>query len=89
MDIVNNISATEAKTRFGEILMNSMRAPVVINKNKKNVAALISIYEYEHLKELAEMEDEILGQMAVQAEKQGHYIGTKKSQELIDDILNS
>jgi len=41
------LSANEAKTQFGDMLLKAQRAPVQINKNGKPVAVVISIDEYE------------------------------------------
>ena len=46
------LSANEAKTHFGEMLMNAQRAPVQINKNGKPVAVLVSYDEYESIEAL-------------------------------------
>ena len=42
------MSANEAKTQFGEVLMKAQRAPVQINKHGKPVAVMISIEDYEN-----------------------------------------
>lgn len=41
------LSANEAKTQFGHLLLKAQRAPVQINKNGKPVAVVISMDEYE------------------------------------------
>lgn len=41
------LSANEAKTQFGDMLLKAQRAPVQINKNGKPVAVIISMDEYE------------------------------------------
>mgnify|MGYP001041663415 CR=1 FL=1 len=41
------LSANEAKTQFGDMLLKAQRAPVQINKNGKPVAVVISMEEYE------------------------------------------
>ena len=46
------LSANEAKTQFGEMLLKVQRAPVQINKNGKPVAVVISVAEYESLESL-------------------------------------
>jgi len=43
------LTANEAKTHFGEMLMNAQQAPVQINKNGKPVAVLVSFDEYESI----------------------------------------
>jgi len=43
------LSANEAKTQFGEMLLKAQRAPIQINKNGKPVAMVISIDEYKSM----------------------------------------
>lgn len=44
---MDTLSANEAKTQFGDMLIKAQRAPVQINKNGKPVAVVVSIDEYE------------------------------------------
>lgn len=46
------LSANEAKTHFGDMLLKAQRAPVQINKNGKPVAVVISTEEYENFEAL-------------------------------------
>ena len=46
------MSANEAKTQFGEVLLKAQRSPVQINKHGKPVAVMISIEDYENLEAL-------------------------------------
>lgn len=46
------LSANEAKTHFGDMLLKAQRAPVQINKNGKPVAVVISAQEYESMEAL-------------------------------------
>lgn len=46
------LSANEAKTQFGDMLLRAQRAPVQINKNGKPVAVVISMDEYEGIETL-------------------------------------
>lgn len=41
------ITANEAKTQFGNLLLKVQREPVQFNKNGKPVAVLVSTHEYE------------------------------------------
>lgn len=43
---MDTLSANEAKTHFGDMLLRAQRAPVQINKNGKPVAVVISAEEY-------------------------------------------
>ena len=71
------LSANEAKTHFGEMLMNAQRAPVQINKNGKPVAVLVSYDEYESIEALKigllqsraiKAKEEVANQMTVDGE---------------------
>ncbi|MFT4926907.1 MAG: prevent-host-death family protein [Phenylobacterium sp.] len=44
---MQTLSANEAKTQFGDMLMKAQREPVQINKNGKPVAVLVSIESFE------------------------------------------
>ena len=46
------VTANEAKTQFGDMLMSVQRAPVQINKNGKPVAVMVSMDDYEKMEEL-------------------------------------
>lgn len=47
------MSATDAKNRFGEVLELARKEPVRIQKNGRDVAVVISAEEYAQLKEQA------------------------------------
>ncbi|MCF6209626.1 MAG: type II toxin-antitoxin system Phd/YefM family antitoxin [Gammaproteobacteria bacterium] len=49
---MDSLSANEAKTQFGDMLLKAQRAPVQINKNGKPVAVVISMDEYESIEAL-------------------------------------
>lgn len=46
------LTANDAKTHFGDMLLKAQRAPVQINKNGKPVAVVISAEEYEGIEAL-------------------------------------
>ncbi|QDO84068.1 type II toxin-antitoxin system Phd/YefM family antitoxin [Shewanella psychropiezotolerans] len=46
------LSANEAKTHFGNMLMKAQRSPIQINKNGKPVAVVISVDEYNSIETL-------------------------------------
>jgi len=46
------LSANEAKTHFGDLLIKAQRAPIQINKNGKPVAVVISAEDYESMEAL-------------------------------------
>ena len=49
---MKSLSANEAKTQFGNLLLNAQREPVQINKNGKPVAVMMSIEDYKHIESL-------------------------------------
>lgn len=49
---MNTLSANEAKTHFGDLLLKAQRAPIQISKNGKSVAVVISADEYERIETL-------------------------------------
>lgn len=49
---MDSLSANEAKTQFGDMLLKAQRAPVQINKNGKPVAVVMSMEEYEIIEAL-------------------------------------
>jgi prevent-host-death family protein len=44
---MQTLTANEAKTQFGDMLMKAQQEPVQINKNGKPVAVLVSISAFE------------------------------------------
>lgn len=50
--IMDALSANEAKTQFGDMLLKAQRAPIQINKNGKPVAVVISMDDYESIEAL-------------------------------------
>ena len=49
---MDTLSANEAKTQFGDLLLKAQRAPIQINKNGRPVAVVISMDEYESIEAL-------------------------------------
>ncbi len=49
---MNTLSANEAKTHFGDLLLKAQQAPIQINKNGKPVAVVISADEYQSIEAL-------------------------------------
>jgi len=50
--MMDTLSANEAKTHFGDMLLKAQRSPVQINKNGKPVAVVLSMEEYESIEAL-------------------------------------
>jgi len=46
------VSANEAKTQFGDMLLKAQRDPIQINRNGKPVAVLLSVDEYNNIESL-------------------------------------
>jgi prevent-host-death family protein len=46
---MDSLSANEAKSQFGDMLLKAQRAPVQINKNGKPVAVVMSMDDYEDI----------------------------------------
>ena len=49
---MQTLSANDAKTQFGDLLLKVQRAPIQINKNGKPVAVVISVDEYKSIEAL-------------------------------------
>jgi prevent-host-death family protein len=47
---MKTIAATEAETRFGAVLDEAQRQPVIIRRQEEDVAVVLSISEYERLR---------------------------------------
>ena len=52
IDIMQYISATDAKQNFSVLLEKAQREPVVITKQSRDVAVMLSLAEYERLTRL-------------------------------------
>ena len=76
---MKTVSATDAKTRFGQYLEKVQSEPVQIQKKDRPVAVLISFEEYERL---VALENAYWLSLAKQAEASG-YIGVEKSIALL------
>ncbi len=46
------LTANEAKTQFGDLLLKAQREPVQINRNGKPVAVVMSVEDYQALEDL-------------------------------------
>ncbi len=83
--ITTTFSAKEAKNNFGRLLDEARHSPVVVEKNGRKVAVVMSVAEYD---EFEIRRDAYWGKRAIQAEKKG-YIGTVKGRKLLRDSLNA
>jgi len=71
-------TATDVKNRFGEYLDDAKSEPVVVNRNGRSVAVLMSWAEYQRLSAL---EDAGWAARAKAAEAEGRYLSLEKSME--------
>ena len=81
--IMESLSANEAKTKFGDMLLKAQRAPVQINKNGKPVAVVISMDEYESIEAL---KLRLLQSRAIQAKADIEAGNTIDGEPFFDDL---
>lgn len=80
---METFSATEAKQAFGELLDTARRAPVVIQRQGRDVAVLLSVQEFERLRGLRRQAfDKICEDIAREAQKRG------MTEEILEDLLS-
>jgi len=51
-NFMQTLTANEAKTQFGDMLLKAQREPVQISRNGKPVAVVVSIEDYQHMEAL-------------------------------------
>lgn len=49
---MQSMSANEAKTNFGDLLIKAQHNPIEINRNGKPIVVILSINEYQHFEDL-------------------------------------
>ena len=82
---MKSLSANEAKTHFGDLLLMVQREPVQVKKNGKAVAVMVSVDDYMVLEELK------LQQLASRIKQAKKDIDTNnfiEGDEFFDDLLN-
>ena len=77
------MSANEAKTQFGNMLLKAQRAPIQINKNGKPVAIVISVDEY---KSIESLKLRLLQSRASQAKDDIHNGSTVDGESFFDEL---
>jgi len=82
---VTIVPAREAKNRFGELLDSVQRQPVIITKKGRPVARMVAFVDP---KRFREVEDQIWGERAMKAAKEG-FIGVKASKKLLERFRNA
>lgn len=78
------VTAKEAKDRFGEVMAAAGRETVTITKYGRPETAMISVTR---LEELEAMENRYWIELARQGRESG-YIGTEESEKLLDEMMN-
>lgn len=46
---MHTLTANDAKRNFGELLLSAQREPIIISKNSKNTAVVMSFKDFEEL----------------------------------------
>ena len=76
---MKTITAREAKNSFGKFLDMAQREPVVVTKNSRPVAVLVS---------LEDIEDQILLKQAIEANEDG-YLSDDESENFLTGLINA
>jgi len=82
---MESLSANEAKTHFGDLLLKVQREPVQINRNGKAVAVLLSVDDYVNLESLKMQYLKIRMEQAKKDIASGQIID---GNAFFDDLLN-
>ena len=78
------ISATEAKQSLGMMIDAAQREPVIIQRQHRDVAVLLSMHEYEHLRGTqVEAFNAFCDKIAQQAQTRG--LTEEKLKEILED----
>lgn len=79
-----SLTANQAKTHFGEMLLKAQRSPVQINKNGKPVAVVVSMEEYQELENMKQAMLQVRYEQAKEEISAGKVVdGVAFMQELI------
>lgn len=84
---MEKLTANEAKTHFGQLLLKAQSEPVQIDKNGKPVAVVLSIEDYQATEDL---KIQMMKEMVLRAEneiKQGKY--TDDADVFFEQLLTS
>ncbi len=79
-----NITSSEAKSRFGEVMQTARREPVTVLKSGKPAVAILDIAEYQRL---LSIENDHWAALADKA-KQSGMVGTNASLRQLTDLLH-
>jgi len=80
---MQTLTANDAKTQFGNMLMKAQRSPVRINKNGKPVAVVISAKEYQRIESL---KFELLKFRAIKAQNDIRDGNTVDGEQFFDEL---
>ena len=82
---MTTITATELKTKTGQVLDRAKKEPVVVQSHGRNTAVLLDYEEYELLRR---MEDAYWTERALEGERSG-FLGAEETERLIKEKLAS
>ena len=85
MNIMKNMTASQARQGFGDLLSTVQGEPVTITKDNKEVAIMVQATRYHELKRL---EDILYGKAAELAIAEG-FAPQKETDELLDRLTKS
>jgi prevent-host-death family protein len=81
---MKRITATEAKNRLGAIIDDAQREPVIIQRQERDVAVVISMQEYERIRQgNVQAFLDARNELAAEAKRNG--LTEEKLRELLDE----
>ena len=84
-EIMNTLTANEAKTHFGDMLLKAQREPIQIRKNGKPVAVVLSVDEYESFEAL---KTEMLRARALRAQNELNAGQLTDGDSFLDELVS-
>ncbi len=82
---MTKITSREAQNRFGQLLDEAQKEPIVITRHERPVAVVISRERYE---ELEALEDAVWAARASRSAK-GGFLGVKESAAFLEELLSA
>jgi len=80
------IHSRYAHSHFGEVIDAAQREPVSITRNGRDIAVVISQYEYERL---LEAEDALLAKRADEAYRNAKWLSPEDSEKALREFLDA